>query len=327
MSTSANTIKPFIAVVVPAHDRADLLRRTLHTVLWQEDVDMEVVVVDDGSERHATALVEQLADPRIRALSTSRPHSGPCAARNIGIEHTTAPWVAFLDDDDLWAPDKLVSQLAAAARTPDAGWITTGAVSVDTDLKIMAWQAPPESGAQPRQVAINLIPGGGSATVVARSVLDHVGGFDESMRHHGDYEMWVRVSVAAPLASVARPLTGYLKHSGGLSRGTAGGRAAMVRMRPDLERRQAEMSVAPEFDQWNLVWGDLELRAGRRWDAANTYAKLALAQRSARLLTRAGLAALAPGPLLRRAERWERKQVPETVRVEAERWLRRVPSL
>lgn len=316
-----------VAVVVPAHDRPDLLSRTLHTVLWQEGVDLEVVVVDDGGEGSATALVEGLADPRVRALPTAKPHSGPCAARNVGITNTTAPWVAFLDDDDVWAPDKLASQLAAVAQMTEAGWVTTGAVSVDTEMAILAWQAPPEPGPQPRQVAVNLVPGGGSATVVARWVLDAVGGFDEAKRHHGDYEMWMRVSLAAPLATVPRPLTGYLKHGGGLSRGTAGGRASLAHMRPEMERLQEELGVAPEFDQWELVWGDLELRAGRRRDAAATYGRRAIAQRDPRLLARACLTAVSPRWALRRAQQWERAQVPESVRIEAERWLARVPSL
>lgn len=315
-----------VAVVVPTHDRPDLLRRTLHTVLWQRDVDLEVVVVDDGGEQLAADLVRELADPRLRVVPARRPHSGPCAARNVGIEATIAPWVAFLDDDDLWAPDKLADQLAAARAMPDAGWVTAGAVSVDDELRVLSWQAPPQPGPQPQQIAVNVIPGGGSGTTVARAVLEKVGGFDESMRHHGDYEMWVRVSLAAPLAVVDRPSVGYLVHGGGLSRGTAGGRAAKAALRPRLEQLQAERGVEPQFDSWDFIWGDLELRSGRRWDAARTYGRLAVRRRNPRLLLRAGFAAAAPGTLRRRSERWSRAQVPPEVRAAAEAWLAHVPQ-
>lgn len=314
-----------VAVVVPTHDRPDLLRRTLGTVLWQRDVDLEVVVADDGGEQLGSRLVEELGDPRVRAVPTPRPHGGPCAARNAGTAATTAPWVAYLDDDDLWAPDKLAGQLAAVRADPAAGWVTSGAVSVDDGLRILSWQAPPPPGPQPRQVAVNLVPGGGSGTMVARRVVDEVGGFDESMRHHGDYEMWVRVSLVAPLAVVDRPSVGYLVHGGGLSRGTAGGRAAKAALRPRLEQLQAERGVEPQFDSWDFIWGDLELRSGRRWDAARTYGRLAARRRDPRLLARAGLAAAAPGVLRRRGERWSLSQVPPGVRAEAEAWLAEVP--
>lgn len=315
-----------VAVVIPTHDRPDLLRRTLATVLWQRDVDLEVVVVDDGARGLAAPVVESMHDDRIRLVPTREPHSGPCAARNVGSASTTAPWVAFLDDDDLWAPHKLAAQLAAADGTDGAGWVTAGAVSVDDDLQILSWQAPPAPGWQRRQLAVNLVPGGGSGTVVARWVLEQVGGFDETMRNHGDYEMWVRVSLAAPLAVVDRPLVGYLVHGGGLSRGTAGGRAAKARLRPRLEALQAEHGVEPEFDGWDFIWGDLELRSGRRRDAARTYAGLAMRRREPRLLARAAWAGIAPASLQRRSQRWASAQVPGQVRAEAEAWLADVPA-
>ncbi|MFC5381886.1 glycosyltransferase family 2 protein [Aquipuribacter nitratireducens] len=315
-----------VAVVVPTHDRPDLLHRTLRTVAWQTGVDLEVVVVDDGEGGVAERVVDALGDPRFRVVPSPRPHGGPCAARNAGAAATTASWVAYLDDDDLWAPDKLSAQLAAVEQTPGAGWVTAGAVSVDDDLRILSWQAPPPPGMQRRQVATNLIPGGGSGTVVARSVVEEVGGFDEDMRHHGDYEMWVRVSLVAPLAVVDRPVVGYLVHGGGLSRGTANGRAAKAALRPRLERLQAEQGVEGDFDSWDFIWGDLELRSGRRWDAARTYAGLAVRRREPRLIARAAVAAAAPGVLRQRAERWAAAQVPQDVRAEAEVWLARVPS-
>lgn len=313
--------------MVPTHDRPDLLRRTLGTVLWQEGVDLEVVVVDDGDASRAAHAAGHLADSRVRVLQTPRPHSGPCAARNVGIEATTAPWIAFVDDDDLWAPDKLISQLQAVRQMPSAGWVTTGSVAINATLDLGAWSPPPPPGPQPRQVAVNLIPGGGSATMVSRQLIEHVGQFDVSMRHHGDYEMWVRVSTASPLATVARPLTGYTVHDSGLSRGTAGGRAALAQMRPQLARLQQAMGVPAEDERYEYQWGALELRSGRRWAAAATYGGLALRKRSPRLIARAGWAAISPQTLLRRSQRWEQRQIPESVRIEASSWLDLVPPL
>src|SRR5829696_624334 len=94
-----------ISVVVPTHNRSGLLAQTLRSVLWQRGVDLEVLVVDDGST------------------------------------DDTAEVVAVLDDDDLWAPDKLARQLAAAQAT-GRSWVYTGAVNIDDDLRVLGGMPP-----------------------------------------------------------------------------------------------------------------------------------------------------------------------------------------
>jgi hypothetical protein len=321
--------QPVVAVVVPTHDRPDLLHRTLLSVLWQRDVPFEVVVVDDGEAQLGAAFVADLADERVRAVPSRTPHGGPCAARNVGAAASSAPWIAYVDDDDLWAPDKLSAQLAAARALPGARWVTSGAAIVDDDLVVRAYQPPPPPGWQPRQLAVNLVPGGGSGTVLTRELVEEVGGFDETLRHHGDYEMWVRASLASPLAVVDRPLTGYLRHSGGLSRGTTGGRRAYRQMAPRLAELRAQHGVAEQLDEWQRLWADLELRSGRRWEAARSYLGLGLRHRRPSVVARAALSAVAPGAAARRAQRWEQASLPDAARSEAMTWideLRRVSA-
>ena len=97
---------PEVSVVVPTHNRSGLLAQTLHSVLWQRGVDLEVLVVDDGSADDTAEMVAGLADPRIRLLRHDHPQ-GVSAARNRGVAAASGRWLAFCDDDDLWAPDKL----------------------------------------------------------------------------------------------------------------------------------------------------------------------------------------------------------------------------
>ena len=101
-------------MVVPTHNRSRLLTTTLRSVLWQHDVDLEVIVVDDGSTDDTAQVVAGLGDPRIRRVHHPTPQ-GVSAARNRGIAEATSDWVAFVDDDDLWAPDKLTRQLGSEA--------------------------------------------------------------------------------------------------------------------------------------------------------------------------------------------------------------------
>src|SRR5688572_11855939 len=93
---------PTVSVVVPTHNRVRLLPLTLHTVLRQQEVALEVIVIDDGSTEDIDRTVRELDDPRVHQLrhGTSQ---GVSVARNHGVARAQGHWIAFLDDDDLWA--------------------------------------------------------------------------------------------------------------------------------------------------------------------------------------------------------------------------------
>jgi glycosyltransferase involved in cell wall biosynthesis len=205
-------VTPTASVVVPTHDRNDLLLRTLASVIGQTDVEFEVVVVDDGSTQDVAAAVATLADERVRVIRNER-SEGVARARNRGLEETRGEWVAFVDDDDLWAPDKLASQLQALART-GRRWAYTGAVNITASAQVIGGAPPPP----PEEVAASLprrntVPGGGSNVVAARSLLDEVGGFDPTLYNTEDWDMWIRMARAALPAWVGRPLLAYRVHA------------------------------------------------------------------------------------------------------------------
>ena len=101
-----------VTVVLPTRDRRSLLERSLGSALDQTGVELDVLVVDDGSTDDTAAWVASVDDPRV-TLVTHLESRGVAAARNTGIERARTPWIAFLDDDDVWAPAKLEEQLAA----------------------------------------------------------------------------------------------------------------------------------------------------------------------------------------------------------------------
>lgn len=116
-------MSPDVSVVVPTHDRPGLLRRTLATVLWQTNVDLEVVVADDGAEWLASCVLHQVGDQRVRVVAAALPHSSPRAARKVvGTAVPAAQWVAFLDDDDLLAPDSSPPSWRRCGRCPRQAW-------------------------------------------------------------------------------------------------------------------------------------------------------------------------------------------------------------
>jgi len=203
---------PSASIVVPTHDRNDLLLQTLGSVVRQGDVDLEVIVVDDGSTQEVAAAVASLSDDRVRVVRNERAQ-GVARARNRGIREARGEWVAFVDDDDLWAPDKLASQLQAMALG-GRRWAYTGAVNIAASGEVIggAPPLPPEEVAAslPRR---NTIPGGGSNVVAARTLLHEVGGFDPTLYNTEDWDMWIRMARAALPAWVPRPLLAYRVHA------------------------------------------------------------------------------------------------------------------
>ena len=116
---------PRIAVIIPTYNRSELLKAALDSVLSQKYKDLETIVVDDGSEDDTSELVGQY--PQCRYIKLE--HSGlPAVARNAGIRRTKADFVAFLDSDDEWLPQKLERQMPIFAEA-DAGLVCSNAFS------------------------------------------------------------------------------------------------------------------------------------------------------------------------------------------------------
>lgn len=109
-----------ISVVVPVYNRAALLREALASVANQGCIPQEVIVVDDGSTDNVAEVAEEFGARLIR-----QQNSGASAARNAGIAAATSPWVAFLDSDDVWLPDKLTLQWGAVQAAPQLGFVFT----------------------------------------------------------------------------------------------------------------------------------------------------------------------------------------------------------
>jgi hypothetical protein len=205
-----------VSVVIPTRNRSGLLATTLRSVLWQSDVALEVIVVDDGSTDATPEVVAAVGDSRVTLVRRDGP-LGPAAARNLGARQAGGEWVGFVDDDDVWGPDKLARQLVAAdAAVRD--WVYVGAVAVGERLAIVSGNPPPSPEAVmavlPR---FNPVPGGGSNVVMRRDLFEGVGGFDERLVPCEDWELWARLTRHGPPAWVPEPLMGYRLHPGAAS--------------------------------------------------------------------------------------------------------------
>ena len=123
-----------ISVVVPAWRAEKTLAAALDSVLAQTWREIEVLVVDDASPDGTLALAESYAarDPRVRVIA-QKENGGVSRARNRGVREARGEWIAFLDSDDLWMPEKLERQMALAAQHPEAGLFFTGSAFISED--------------------------------------------------------------------------------------------------------------------------------------------------------------------------------------------------
>jgi len=201
-----------VSVVIPTHNRSALLSRTLRSALRQERVDFEVIVVDEASNDDTPALLSALGDHRVRVIRHEIPR-GLSAARNHGAEYARAEWLAFLDDDDLWAPDKLFRQVSAA-REAGRDWAYTGSVNIENGRILRSTPAPSEEEVVAMLPRFPILPGGGSNVIVRRETFTQVGPFDTRFVSGGeDWELWIRLAKHGWPAGVREPLMAKRIHS------------------------------------------------------------------------------------------------------------------
>jgi glycosyltransferase involved in cell wall biosynthesis len=261
-----------VTVVIPTKDRWPVLRRALRAVLLQDapGVDVDVVVVDGASSDGTAARLRGLGDPRVRVLEEEP--RGVSRARNAGIEAARGRWVAFLDDDDLWAPSKLRSQLAALARDPGATWSCTGAVRVHDGLRLGGPEPTPVGGdVVPALLRGNAVPAGASSVVARTDVVRELGGFDPALSNAADWDMWLRLATTGRLAAVGEPLVAYYVHAASMAHDVASSRRDLDHFAAKHADLAAQHGTGVDRDAAELYFASCSVRAGDRAQALALY--------------------------------------------------------
>jgi glycosyltransferase involved in cell wall biosynthesis len=241
-----------VTVVIPTRDRRDLALRAVDSVLRQQGAAPDVIVVDDGGTDGTAEAVLGLASPRVAVVRHER-STGVSGARNAGLAEVGTPWVAFLDDDDLWAPDKLRSQLRRLGGMPEASWSCVGAVHVDRNLRVLSYSPAPESGDIRSELLRHpAVPGGGSGVLVRTATARAAGGFDEDLSILADWDFYLRLSAESPLAAVDEPLLAYTVHPESMYHDPTGVVRELDRLAGKYRDRPADDSFAPDLGHWHV---------------------------------------------------------------------------
>ncbi len=208
---------PKVSVVIPTRNRADLVSRAITSVLTQTFSDSELVIVDDGSTDRTGELIRRIGDSRITYLrhDISR---GVSVARNTAIARASAEFIAFLDDDDEWLPEKLRLQMECIEQTRQTvGVVTTGYLVQSASSRTAEEVMPSQRG----WMFESLLRRGRfdhTSTVLARAeCFDRVGLFDVTLPYGEDFDMWLRIAMEYEMDFVGRPLVRVYPQANGLS--------------------------------------------------------------------------------------------------------------
>ena len=215
---------PTVSVVIPAYNAASFIRRAIDSVLVQTAADLELLVVDDGS---SDATLQVLAGYGSRLRAVTQANAGPAAARNRGLAEACGRYVAFLDVDDWWLPDKLRQQVALLDSRPEIGFCSTATRVVHADGTPAGDWPCGDVGTSLLEtlfVQAAAVSGSTSGVLARRELLLAAGGFDERLRGFEDPDLWIRLAARAGYACVPQPLTVVVRTPGSVS-------SQLVRMR------------------------------------------------------------------------------------------------
>jgi glycosyltransferase involved in cell wall biosynthesis len=218
--TSAHAVTPSetrVSVIMAVFQGERYIRGAIQSVLDQTHQALEIWVVDDGSTDGTMSILESVSDPRVHILKQA--NAGAAAARNLGLSHATGTYIAFLDHDDRWLPNKLATEIAILRSAPDPiGIAYSWYYAVDEEDRLLhAYQSVKFSGNVFDALLENdnfLIP---SVTLLHRNVVDNVGGFDNIF--HEDHAFALKACRLFPAYPTCRRLVSYRQTQRGKCRG------------------------------------------------------------------------------------------------------------
>lgn len=257
-----------VSVIIPVYGVEKYIAATVQSVLDQTYKNFEVLIIDDASEDRSIDICQQFTDPRIKIIHQA--NRGLAGARNTGIRHAQGEYLAFLDGDDLWLPQKLEKQVAHLENSPPVGVSFSRSAFINEAGKALGtYQMPKLKGITTPYLLCRNPVGNGSAPVIRREVFeaikfqDNLHGtiedfyFDEHFRQSEDIECWIRISIKTDweIEGISEALTLYRVNSGGLS-------ANMLKQLDSWEKViEKTRSYAPKIvAQWETLARAYQLR-------------------------------------------------------------------
>ncbi|MBD1847853.1 glycosyltransferase [Cyanobacteria bacterium FACHB-63] len=210
---------PEISVIIPVLNGEKTIQETIQSVLNQTLTDLEVIVINDGSQDSTLSVVSRITDPRVKVFCYK--NAGLSTSRNRGIAHATGEYVSFLDADDLWTPDKLKAQYEALQANPQAAVAYSWVDYIDETGKFFypGNHITANGYIYERMLLHNLLENG-SNPLVRKQAFAEVGDFDPTLTSAEDWDMWLRLSARYDFVAVPIPQVLYRRSTHSMSTNT-----------------------------------------------------------------------------------------------------------
>ncbi|MDY6950923.1 MAG: glycosyltransferase [Thermodesulfobacteriota bacterium] len=206
-------MKPLVSVIIATHNRAEFIAETVESAIGQTYRRIEIIVVDDGSTDDTRQVLKKYEN-KIKYIYQDRAERSK--ARNRGFRYSQGEYIAFLDSDDIWLPQKIEKQVKVLNERQDVGLVYV-------DVQFIDAKGEPHSGGarwdtRKRDVLYedlmtnNIVTGTTSSAMIRRSCLDKVGLFDETMNTCEDLDLYRRISEYYPFHAIASPLVRFRVH-------------------------------------------------------------------------------------------------------------------
>lgn len=199
---------PLISIVIPVYNGEKSIVKTIESAVNQTFTDFELIIINDGSQDGTLETISQITDSRLQVFSYE--NSGVTVSRNRGIEKASGEFIAFLDADDLWTPDKLQSQLFALQENPEAAVAYSWTDWIDESGKFLrpGSHITANGDVYKKLLLINFLDNGSNPLIRKQALLE-IGGFDELLPPSEDWDMWLRLAAKYDFVGVPFPQVLY----------------------------------------------------------------------------------------------------------------------
>ncbi|WP_017318948.1 glycosyltransferase family 2 protein [Mastigocladopsis repens] len=244
-----------VSVIIPAYNAEAFIGRTLKSVLSQTYTNVEVLVVDDGSQDTTAEIVKSFAQQDERVTLLQQKNAGVAAARNLAIEKSRGEYIAPIDADDIWYPQKLEKQVQSMLEADlSVGLVYAWSVDIDEEDAIIGkynlhynlnFQSV-EGNVYPAMLYSNII-GNGSVPLIRRTCFEKVGGYNSKLREQNaqgceDWDIYLRIAEYYQFRAVPEFLIGYRQVSGSMSRNCTAMERSYNLVMADARQRRPETS-------------------------------------------------------------------------------------
>ncbi|MBF0395197.1 MAG: glycosyltransferase [Desulfobacterales bacterium] len=192
-----------VSVIIPVYNRAGFVKEAIDSVLSQTSANFEVIVIDDGSTDNTKQILHSYLN---KIIVISQDNKGVSYARNQGVLNASYEWIAFLDSDDIWLPNKLFHQVAFIEANKDVLICQTEEIWIKNGTRVNPKKRHKKRSGMIFERSLELCLVSPSAVMIKKDFFKEIGGFDEDLPACEDYDLWLRISCRYPIYLIEKPL-------------------------------------------------------------------------------------------------------------------------